>query len=171
MALSSSLPGSTCIESRHLGSGEGDGQPGVAKNELFAVARTSPPNGKVVSRTSMSSATVLTEVVFLSPADGGRQQPPELGAALTYRPQVVVQDRQVRQARVRDGNVVDEPYLGVTFLDGPREIRFGEPAKVLLGLDYPNVDYSSLSVGAAFTVREGAKIVGHGIVIETRRAG
>jgi hypothetical protein len=84
---------------------------------------------------------------------------------------LVVQDREVRQARVRDGNVVDEPYLGVTFLEGPSEIHFGEPAKVLLRLDYPNVDYSSLSVGAAFTVREGAKVVGHGIVLETRGAG
>ena len=118
----------------------------------------------------MSSATVLTEVVFLSPADGGRQQPPVLTSS-TYRPHVVVQERQVRQARVRDGNVVDEEYLGVTFLEGPKELRFGEPAKILLRLNYPNVDYSSLCVGASFTVREGAKVVGHGIVLETGGAG
>ena len=116
----------------------------------------------------MRSATVLTELVFLSPAEGGRQQPPVLGTSSTYRPHVVVQDRQVRQARVRGGDVVDEEYLGVAFLEGPRELRFGEPAEVLLRLDYPNVDYSSLCVGASFTVREGAKIVGYGIVLETR---
>src|SRR5450432_100445 len=119
----------------------------------------------------MSSATVLTEVVFLPPAEGGRQQPPVLGTPSTYRPHVVVQDRQVRQARIRDGNVVDEDYLGVTFLEGPSELRFGEPAKILLRPDYRNVDYSSLCVGASFTVREGGKIVGHGIVLETRDAG
>jgi hypothetical protein len=118
----------------------------------------------------MSRPTVLAEVVFLSPEEGGRQQPPLLGTSSSYRPHLVVQDRQVRQARIRDGNVVDEEYLGVTFIEGPSELRFGEPAKIRLRFDYPHVNYSRLCAGATFTVREGAKIVGHGIVLEAGRA-
>jgi hypothetical protein len=115
----------------------------------------------------MSNAIVRAEVVFLSPRDGGRQQAPVLGTSASYRPHVVVQDRDIRQARIRPGNVIDEEYLGVTFIEARPELSFGVSSQCLLRLDYyPKVDYAELLPGASFTVREGAKVVGHGLVLE-----
>jgi hypothetical protein len=120
--------------------------------------------------TSSNRGAVWVEVVFLSPEEGGRQQPPLLGTSSSYRPHLVLQDRLVRQARLRDGNVVDEPYLGVTFVEGPRDVQFGQPAECCLHVDHhPDADQAELRDGATFTVREGARIVGHGIVLGARR--
>jgi hypothetical protein len=120
----------------------------------------------------MNRAAVAAEVVFLPPEEGGRQQPPVLGIPATYRPHLVVQDRSARQAIVREGNVIDEPYLAVTFADGPPALQFGEAARFTLRLDYhPQVDYAALCVGATFTVREGGRVVSHGVVLERLDAG
>ncbi len=32
---------------------------------------------------------------------------------------------------------------------------------------YPRVDYSALQTGVTFTVREGGRIVGHGVVVSS----
>lgn len=114
----------------------------------------------------MSVARILAEVVFLTSEEGGRQQPPVFATPAAYRPHLVVQDRRVRQPRTRDGNVIDENYLGVSFVDGPSEFRLGESVECTLRLDYPEAAYEELKTGAAFTVREGGRIVGHGIVLD-----
>jgi hypothetical protein len=70
------------------------------------------------------------------------------------------------------GNTVDERYLAVSFLDGPRQFGFGENIRCVLRLNYfPDVDYAELTPGTSFTVREGARIVAHGVVLERRDAG
>ena len=60
----------------------------------------------------------------------------------------------------------------LVFFDGPSEFSFGEPVRCRLILDwFPEADYSPLVKGATFTVREGAKIVGHGVVLERSDVG
>jgi hypothetical protein len=118
----------------------------------------------------MSKPTLVAEVVFLSPDEGGRQAPPIFVAPVLYRSHLVVQDRSVRHARMRD-DMVDEDYWGVSFASGPAQFGFGERVRCVLSLDYfPKVDYAPLVAGASFTVREGARIVAHGIVLERRDA-
>jgi hypothetical protein len=119
----------------------------------------------------MSKPTLLVEMVFLPPQEGGRQSVPVFGTQAEYRPHLVVQERTVRQARMT-GNTVDERYLGVGFVDGPRQFGFGEAIRCVLRLMYfPDVDYAELTSGTTFTVREGARIVAHGVVLERRDAG
>jgi hypothetical protein len=119
----------------------------------------------------MNKPTLLVEVVFLSAEDGGRQSVPVFGTQAEYRPHLVVQDRTVRRARMI-GNTVDERYLGVSFLDGPQQFGSGETIRCVLRLNFfPDVDYAELAPGTPFTVREGARVVAHGVVLERRDAG
>jgi hypothetical protein len=67
------------------------------------------------------------------------------------------------------GNTIDERYLGVSFLEGPPQFSFGETIRCVLRLNYfPELDYAELTPGASFTVREGAHVVAHGVVLERR---
>lgn len=119
----------------------------------------------------VTKPTLLVEIVFLAPAEGGRQVPPVLGLAPHYRPHLVVQDRSARYGRLR-GNVSEEDYLGVSFVEGPQKIDFGESVECVLRLDYsPDANYDALRGGATFTVREGAQVVAHGVVLERRSIG
>lgn len=119
----------------------------------------------------MNKPSLLAEIVFLSPAEGGRPSPPILGTGASYRPHLVAQDRSVRHARMQ-GNAVDENYFPITFVEGPKPIVFGEAARFVLRLDYfPDVDYAAFVTDASFTVREGACVVAHGVVLERRDAG
>ncbi len=118
----------------------------------------------------MSEPALLVDIVFLAPQQGGRQSVPVLGTG-AYRPHLVVQDRSVRRARMV-GNAVDEHYLPVSFVNGPGQFNFGDAVKCVLRLDcFPEVQYEELTTGASFTVREGERIVAHGVVIERRDAG
>lgn len=98
-------------------------------------------------------------MTFLPLDEGGRQHLPGPPFTSQYRPHLVVQSPDIRQA---DGN---EDYLGVCFLDGPSEYSAGQADLFILGLMYPEVDYSALCEGATFTVREGLVIVGFGKVM------
>jgi hypothetical protein len=119
----------------------------------------------------MGKPTLLVELVFLSREEGGRATVPVFGTPAEYRPHLVAQDRTVRHARMV-GNTVDERYLEVSFIDGPAQFGFGEPVRCILRLNYfPEVDYAELPPGASFTVREGARVVAHGVVLERRDAG
>jgi translation elongation factor EF-Tu-like GTPase len=113
--------------------------------------------------------TIEVDVTFLSISEGGRQHPLYFGAYPgQYWPHLVVGDPKQRKAIVRDGNVLIEEYLGVTFLDGPEVIHPGDSFAAKLSLMYhPDVDYSAVVPGATFTIREGGQIVGFGRV--TRR--
>lgn len=114
---------------------------------------------------------IAAEITFLAREEGGRQQPVDLCAGL-YRPHVVVGDPHQRQAIVRDGNVSDEEYLGVQFKPATRRCEPGVPQAVVLQLmSYPRVNCAGLVAGATFTVREGARIVAFGRVLEPGEQG
>jgi hypothetical protein len=102
---------------------------------------------------------VTAEITFLRRDEGGRLTAPMSGTALRYMPHTVLQDRSVRKALIDADRVVRELYHGVAFVEGPPEFR------LLLMYD-PHDPYSDVLPGATFTVREGAKVVAHGIVKE-----
>ena len=92
---------------------------------------------------------VEVEVSFIGPERGGRSIPPHLESGL-YRPHLVIGDGE---------------YLGVVFC-GPAPLAFGESSVAQCLMAYhPDIDYSSLVPGAAFEVREGARVVGYGRVL------
>jgi translation elongation factor EF-Tu-like GTPase len=114
--------------------------------------------------------TVRAEVTFLSERDGGRRTLPTLTPE--YRPHIVVQSADVRTAIVDDDRSGREQYLGIEFVAAAGPLRTNEAVQVWLGLIYhPRVDYSELRAGAAFTIREGGRIVGHGTVIASAEDG
>jgi len=106
--------------------------------------------------------TIIAEVVMLAPEDGGRQTLVDEG----YVPHVVVQDRAVRHATVDDRGQGNEKYLGVRLIlcDGLSAAGVSSELKFEL-MYWPQVDYSKVVPGASFTIREGARIVGHGVVL------
>ena len=64
-------------------------------------------------------------------------------------------------------SVEHEAYQGVAFLEGPPNYVPGEAGRFVLELIYyPDPRYESVRPGATFTVREGGKIVAHGVVLD-----
>jgi hypothetical protein len=103
-------------------------------------------------------------VTFLSPDNGGRAKMPGLASG-QYMPHLVIQSPDVRKANVINGNVIVEDYLGVRFLSAPAEMLAEQPLDCEMELTYfPRVDYSAVREGATFTVREGGKVIGFGVV-------
>jgi hypothetical protein len=95
---------------------------------------------------------IRAEVTFLPTTAGGRRSLPSPISG-QYMPHLVVEG--------------GAEYLGVRFVAGPQP-EFGVRGEFVLALAYhPNVDYSALVPGAAFTVREGTQVVGAGRVIES----
>jgi len=90
-------------------------------------------------------------VTLLSTAAGGRHTGIRSSAGRQYMPHVVVDDGE---------------YLGVRVtLTGP-DLLPGETTELTLEPLYPEqVDYSPLSVGTSFELREGPKVVGHGVIL------
>jgi hypothetical protein len=81
-------------------------------------------------------------------------------------PHIVIGDPSQREARTGPGNLLTEHYLGVWVRDAPDELSPGQSAEVSLVLMYwPNEKYQNVVAGAAFTLREGPKIVGFGQVL------
>ena len=113
------------------------------------------------------------EVVILSSEEGGRATP-LLGVAYhgQYRPHIVLQPRETRQARIeiREGqrHVVDD-FLGVAFWSGPDPIPGSVPIAITMLLMYaPHPAYDRVVPGGEFTLREGPKIIDHGKVLKRR---
>lgn len=118
----------------------------------------------------MKREFISAEVVILSSDEGGRATP-LLPVAYRgqYRPHIVLQSRETRQAKVelRDGirHIIDE-YLGVAFWSGPDPIPVSQPFTATLFLLYPeHPAYGTGVPGAEFTLREGPKIIGYGRVL------
>lgn len=103
---------------------------------------------------------IEVEATFLTFEQGGWRPVPSPGLHPGhYMPHLVVQPPDIRKCSPADD------YLGVAFLEAPDWIIAGEPARCLLELMYhPGVNYDALQPGATFTIREGGKIVGFGIV-------
>ena len=113
---------------------------------------------------------IEAEIVVLSPEEGGRSTPlMPIAYGGRYRPHIVLQSRDVRQAKIefKDGlRQCIEDYLGVSFWGGPAPIPVSSPFVATLHLDYaPHAAYDSVIPEATFTIREGAKIIGHGKVL------
>ena len=114
---------------------------------------------------------IEAEVVILSHEEGGRVTPlPPAAYNGGYRPHIVLQPRSVREAQieVREGqrHLIEE-YLGIAFWTGPNPIPISTPFVTTIALMYaPHPMYDSVVPGAEFTIREGAKVVAHGKVLE-----
>ena len=62
--------------------------------------------------------------------------------------------------------VDDGEYLGVRVTLTGSDLLPGETTELALESLYPElVDYSALSVGASFELREGSNVVGHGVIL------
>ncbi len=87
-------------------------------------------------------------------------------------PHLVIDDRSNRTAKTDANGISTEHYMGVLFepAQSLTDQSTGSGHYPLRLMYYPNVDYNSLSVGTTFTVREGGRIVGHGIVIQSDSA-
>ncbi|WP_428305912.1 hypothetical protein [Lacipirellula sp.] len=104
---------------------------------------------------------VIAEIVFLTEAEGGRR----LAANVGYRPHIVVQDRSIRSSTVDERGMGNEEYLGVMFTAWPDGYVNGASSEFQMELWYhPRVDYAKAIPGATFTIREGGRIVGHGVI-------
>jgi hypothetical protein len=109
---------------------------------------------------------VVARVVFFSEKRGGRKSIPCLSSCW-YMPHIVVESSvgERREPAAGDDPVTEE-YLGVRFVRGPQDIRTDSPIECELELMYhPSVNYAAVVEGAEFSIREGAKVVGVGIVI------
>lgn len=117
---------------------------------------------------------ISVELTMTSEQDGGRINPLSSGAfGGTYRPHIVIGDPNQRKAILieKDGhpNYIDEKYQGVAFWSGPdsENIPVGSTFNAELDLMYyPDNQYIDVISGATFTLREGAKVVGFGKVLD-----
>lgn len=110
---------------------------------------------------------ILTELVLLSENEGGRTKPPAAPYEAKYRPHIVIEDRHNRNAKIEviEGrHTMVDHYLGVVFWKGPDPLLVGQPLSVTMLLVYALDLYNEVKEGASFTIREGAKIIGHGVV-------
>ena len=88
----------------------------------------------------------------------------------SYRPHVLVED-PAQRATIGANGKGSEEYLGVQFQPASLHLLPGCSAKVWMDLIYhPSVDYARLVPGATFTIREGAKVVGFGKVLQRKDA-
>jgi translation elongation factor EF-Tu-like GTPase len=118
------------------------------------------------------SAVVNAEVTFLSEADGGRNAMPHFNPPTPYRPHIVIQDSTIRAATYDERGMGNEHYLAVEFIGGPDSSTPGTSSKVAMLLSYfPRVDYAAVQDGATFTIREGSRIVGFGVVESRKHTG
>ena len=73
--------------------------------------------------------------------------------------------------RAFEGTSLKRITSACPLLKAPKRLFSVNRKRCVLNLDYfPEVSYGALREGAMFTVRERARIVGHGIVIERRPA-
>jgi len=95
--------------------------------------------------------SIIAEITMKSESDGGRP----CGFWTNYRPHLVPKGT--------------EDYLGVsvTGVSESEAVLPGTTRRVSFELMYPGVDYGSLCIGASFEIREGQRVVGEGVVMET----
>ena len=106
-------------------------------------------------------------ITFVPTNEGGRsaQFPPGALSGDQYRPHLVIGEFTQQQGVLR-GNRVTEEYIGIAFHSGPTISPMGTEITAVLSLMYyPNRMYEELQPGVTFTIREGARTVGYGIVL------
>ncbi|WP_422379081.1 hypothetical protein [Marinicellulosiphila megalodicopiae] len=103
------------------------------------------------------SSELKVNVKFLSHQNGGRKVLPEdLLSSGMYRPHFVVIDKKN-----------SEEYLGVAFISQSKKLIAEEEVIATAIKMYENVDYTELTIGTTFTIREGSAIIGYGTVISS----
>jgi hypothetical protein len=114
-------------------------------------------------------------LTFLSHEEGGRTNVPPIEAlrGYRYRPHIVIGDSTLREARAELLNGIqliyegDGEYLGVAFGDASSTPEAGKEIEVEFAFMYfPQVTYAEAIPGATFTLREGARIIGFGTILE-----
>ena len=119
-----------------------------------------------------SQPTIVVDVVMLSASEGGRNYPIQIETDTRYMPHLAIDDRDNRIARTDTNGQSIEHYMGVLFETAlsATEPSTGSGRYPLRLMYHPNVDYATLKPGATFTVREGGRIVGHGVVVSSELA-
>ncbi len=109
---------------------------------------------------------ITAEVTFLRAEEGGRSHPPTFDLQNRYMPHIVIESPDVRHSAKDSSAKGCEEYQGVAFLEGPLNYEAGRAGQFVLELMYyPDLPYTDVQPWATFTVREGGKVVGHGLVI------
>lgn len=107
---------------------------------------------------------IRAQVTFLSREDDGGSTMPCLSSG-QYRPHLVIQPPDVGAAKVIDAYGTIDDYSGVRFLSAARELIPDHVLDCSMELMYhPRVDYAAVREGATFTLREGGKVIGFGVV-------
>ncbi|WP_165700994.1 hypothetical protein [Crateriforma conspicua] len=106
---------------------------------------------------------------MLTASEGGRKRGIEIDVNARYMPHLAIDDRTNRVARTDSKNQSTEHYMGVQFEPAlsVTDTATGSGRYPLCLMYYPRVDYTTLKTGATFTVREGGRIVGHGVVVSS----
>jgi len=94
--------------------------------------------------------SIIADITKKLEADGGRP----CGFWTNYRPHLVPKGSE------------DYLAVSVTGIEEADAVISGTIRTVQFELMYPNVDYSGLSVGRRFEIREGQRSVGEGVVID-----
>lgn len=111
--------------------------------------------------------TVTLKARFFSSDEGGRSTLfPDMLSKGIYRPHLVVGDPDNKIAEKDSDNKLIEDYLGVEFISQSSSLVADKDIIAKVRLIYSGVDYSALTKNATFTIREGGKIVGNGIVLD-----
>ena len=109
---------------------------------------------------------VTANIRFLTENEGGRHTSIALSCNVPYRPHFVVQNRTIRKAII-EGNRGTEPYIAMTFIDGPENYTNGDSGIFRFYCPYwTHPEHPDIITGTEFTIREGGKIVAGGTVIE-----
>lgn len=109
--------------------------------------------------------SVLAALTFLAPeeSEGGRVR-----VWSRLRVHLVVGDPAQREALYDANGVSGESYLGVQFAGGGEFLAPGTEHEIRMELSFSDqVDYSALTPGATFTVRDGPHVIGFGKVLES----
>ncbi|MCB1838670.1 MAG: hypothetical protein KDI61_00210 [Alphaproteobacteria bacterium] len=124
------------------------------------------------------------QVTFHNDLEGWPQSWPKRLSGCVYRPHIVVGDptqrsailtSKVVDAEYSDGTpfqyvtdkFIDELYCGVVFEKGPENPELGKSLRVsLIPMFWPDETRPKLEGGTTFTIREGATVVGFGIVLQ-----
>jgi hypothetical protein len=113
-------------------------------------------------------AKVITvRVRFYSPEEVGKVMLfPDMLSKGIYRPHLVVGDPYQKTTNLDFDNKSTDEYLGVEFISQSTSLVPDKDIIAEARLIYSGVDYSALTKNVTFTIREGGKIVGNGVVID-----
>ena len=115
------------------------------------------------------------KLTFLTREEGGRKvlSSGEALRSLQYRPHIVIGDPALRSpseetlAQAQLIHEGDGEYLGVVFTGVNREPIAGHEVTAEIAFFWhPKISYSEAVPGATFTLREGARIIGYGEILD-----